>query len=68
MLRKLWVMILILPGAGCSPATLTDGSALCDGTRVARADHAAALARSPDGAAMVTGQRLIARIDAACAV
>ena len=56
-------MMLTMLAAGCvsvSPA------AVCDGTAQARADHAAALAVSPDDRAVVTGARLIALIDAGC--
>jgi len=45
--------------------TPTSGDAICDATRQARADHAVALAVSGDDA-VLTGQRLIAIIDAAC--
>lgn len=58
--------ILGLCATGCAPVTLTSGSALCDATRQARADHAAALAASPDDAAVTTGARLIRQIDAGC--
>ena len=40
--------------------------AICDGSRKARADHAAALAVSPDDRAVITGARLVALIDAGC--
>jgi len=46
--------------------TPASNEALCDGTRQARADHAAALAASPDDNAVETGARLIAQIDAGC--
>jgi len=45
----------------------TSGDALCDGTRAARAAHAAALAETADEAALRTGAALIALIDAGCA-
>jgi len=57
-------MILPLLGAGCVSGAATD--AVCDGTRNARTDHAAALAASVDDLAVVTGARLIAMIDAGC--
>lgn len=50
----------------CVPATRPADSALCAGTRAARADHAAALAVSPDDRVVVTGARLVALIDAGC--
>ncbi|WP_283178639.1 hypothetical protein [Gemmobacter sp. 24YEA27] len=46
--------------------TQTSGEAICDGSRAARADHAAALAVSPDDRSVVSGARLIALIDAGC--
>ncbi|MDZ7824679.1 MAG: hypothetical protein U5K75_12055 [Ahrensia sp.] len=48
--------------------TQTQDSAICDGSREARIDHAAALANSTDTAAIVTGARLIDIIDAGCGV
>lgn len=60
-------MILALCVTGCVAATPASNSALCDGTRTARADHAAALAVSPDDRAVVTGARLIRLVDAGCA-
>jgi len=42
--------------------------AICDGTRAARADLAAALAVSPDDRAVVSGARLIRQMDAGCGV
>ena len=59
-------MTLTLLAAGCASVTPTSGDALCDGSRQARADHAAALAVSPDDRAVVSGARLIALIDAGC--
>ena len=53
--------------AGCSLESPTaSDAALCAGTRTARADLAAALAASPDDAAVVAGANLIAKIDAGC--
>ena len=59
--------ILMLPVAGCASATLTSGNALCDGSRADRAAHAAALAEDGGPLSLVTGQRLISRIDRGCA-
>ena len=58
-------MMLALCGSGCVSGA--SAPAICDGTRAARADHAAALAVSPDDRAVVTGARLIRLIDAGCA-
>jgi len=63
----LWVMIPMSFAISCAPAIQTSGDALCGGSRAARAEHAAALAASPDDRAVVTGARLISLIDAGCA-
>ncbi|MCL4065361.1 hypothetical protein M3484_02060 [Pseudomonas sp. GX19020] len=63
---KFMALILMLPAGSCVSVTPTTGDALCDGSRAARADHAAALAVSPDDRAVVSGARLIALIDAGC--
>lgn len=60
-------MILPLIVSGCAIAMPTSGDALCDGTRDERAEHAAALAETPDERALATGTALIAKIDAGCA-
>mgnify|MGYP000231548142 FL=1 len=57
-------MIPVLLVAGCVSGA--SNSAICDGTRKARSEHAAALASDGGDASVVTGQALIARIDAAC--
>jgi hypothetical protein len=57
-------MILMLPVAGCMNVPSAD--AICDGTRQARTDHAAALVADGGPFSLVTGQRLISRIDAGC--
>lgn len=62
----LWVMILPFYVTACVSATPNSADALCSGTRAARADHASALADSPDDRAVVTGARLIGLIDAGC--
>lgn len=64
-------MTLTLLVAGCtSVPTLTgpDAEAICDGTRASRTAHAAALAQDGGDASVVTGQKLISQIDAACAM
>ncbi|VDC31537.1 hypothetical protein [Pseudogemmobacter humi] len=65
-MRLITAMTLTLLVAGCVNGTQTSGDALCDGSREARTDHAAALADSADDRAVVTGARLIALIDAGC--
>lgn len=64
MLRLLIIPTMLV--SGCVTATPNNADAICDGTRQARADHAAALVRDGGDASVVTGQALIARIDAAC--
>ena len=64
MKKLLWVMILTLPAAGCVSGASNE--ALCDGTRAARDDHAAALATAEPDSVVVTGARLIRLIDAGC--
>lgn len=63
---RLAPLILMMLAISCAPATRTSGDALCDGTRTARADHAAALADEGSDRVVVTGARLIAAIDAGC--
>ncbi len=67
MLMRLSVMTLPLLVAGCLNAIPPADSALCDGTRQARADLAAALADSADDRAVLAGARLVKLIDAGCA-
>jgi hypothetical protein len=66
MLMRQWVMIPLLCASGCVTAIPAQDSAVCDGTRAARADHAAALAATADDRVVVTGARLVALIDAGC--
>ena len=64
---KLYVSILFIASISASCTTIpTSGSAICDGTRAARADHAAALAETVDAVALRTGAALIAQLDAGC--
>lgn len=56
--------MLTLLVSGC--ATVISDSAICDGTKQARADHAAALAEDSGDAAVVTGATLIRLLDAGC--
>ena len=59
-------MLLMLVSA-CATAAPTSGESLCDGTRAARADLAAAVAVTPDDQVAVAGAQLVALIDAGCA-
>jgi len=63
---RLMLLMLTTLVSGCLNATPNSGDAICQGTRQARADHAAALVRDGGDASVVTGQALIAKIDAAC--
>lgn len=65
-MKRLCMLMLLLPVTGCAPAPLTSGDAICTATRAARAGHAAALAETPDDRAAITGANLIEIIDAAC--
>ena len=49
---------------GC--VNVASQSAICDGTQSARAAHAEALASEASDAAVITGARLIALLDAGC--
>ena len=62
------MMIPVFFVTACAPVILTSGDALCDGTRRERADLAAALASSPDVAAVRAGAALIFKLDAGCNV
>jgi hypothetical protein len=57
-------MILMLPVSGCVSAV--SGTGVCEATAPATTAHAAALASDGGPASLVTGQRLIVRLDAAC--
>ncbi len=57
-------LMLTLPGCGSQNAP--SDNALCDGTQSARAAHAEALASEASDAAVITGARLIALLDAGC--
>ncbi len=68
---RLMAMILTLPVAGCmSDPRMTGPSAevICVATAEDRKNHAAALAEDGGDASVVTGARLISRIDAGCAM
>lgn len=71
-MRTLWGMIQMLLGAGllsvasgCTPVPVS-GDAVCLGTAKPAAKLAAVLAETPDDAAAVAGQELIATLDAGC--
>ena len=66
MRQLIFLTILGFFGTGCVPVTPISPDAICSGSRAARADHAAALAASPDDTAVITGARLVALIDAGC--
>ena len=66
MQMRLWAMIPLFFVTACVSATPRSGDAICDGTRAARADHAAALADTQDERALMTGARLIGLLDAGC--
>ena len=54
----------MLPVAGCMNAA--SPVAVCDATAADTTAHASALAQDGGSASVVTGQRLIVRLDAAC--
>ena len=56
--------ILMMTVTGCVSAV--SDSAICDGTKLSRTEHAAALAKDGGNQSVVTGARLIRQIDAAC--
>ena len=59
-------MILASFASACVSAIPNSAEAICDSTRAARADHAAALAVTTDEAVLRTGAVLVAKIDAGC--
>ena len=58
--------ILILPA--CGSMTAPSEAALCTGTQALLANHAAALVADGGPQSLVTGQALIATLDAGCRV
>ena len=62
----MWKLALMLTTLGTACAIAPSESALCDGTKAARAAHAAALAEDDDDRAVLTGAYLIDLIDAGC--
>ena len=63
---RLLLPTLLLLVTGCAGVTPAQNDAICAGTRAARADLAATLAKTPDDAAVIDGARLIKLIDAGC--
>lgn len=57
-------MILLFCATGC--VNVGNDAAICDGTKSDRREHAAALAIDGGDLSVVTGARLIGRIDAGC--
>ena len=60
----LWVMTLLLPSAGCQ--NVASDAAICEGSQALLASHAAALVADGGPQSLVTGQALIATLDAGC--
>lgn len=71
-MRKLaYLLILLTCVSGCKIAAPASGDALCDGSRVLRDRHAAALSLLDDAeprqaAAIISGGQLIFKLDAGC--
>lgn len=61
---RLCLLIPMLLATGCVSGP--SGEAVCDGTKAATRAHAAALAVDGGDMSVVTGQALIARLDAGC--
>jgi hypothetical protein len=58
--------IPLLLATGCSTTLTVSTDALCDGTRETRAAHARALVSDGGDQSVVTGQALLAQMQAAC--
>lgn len=58
------VMILALSVSGC--VSVANNAAVCDGTKAARREHAAALAADGGDRSVLTGAKLIRLMDAGC--
>jgi hypothetical protein len=63
-MKSLVGMILLCCVSGCANAV--SSNAICDGTKVARTEHAAALADDGGPSSLVTGAQLIRLLDAGC--
>ena len=60
-----WLLATILPLlSGCVSAA--SDAAVCDGTKAARREHAAALAVDGGNRSVLTGAKLIRLVDAGC--
>ena len=68
MLKLLFLPILILPAIGCANVPVLDSGlrVLCERTEADRTTHAGNLAKSGDAKSVISGARLVAKIDAAC--
>lgn len=66
MQRTICLLMICSFVSACVNVTPGRGEAICDGTRAARAAHAAALAETPNTRALRSGAALIAMIDAGC--
>lgn len=66
MLKFILATTLLWLATGCVRETPASGDAMCEGTRRARADLAAALVLDGGDGSVVAGDRLITLIDAAC--
>jgi len=64
-MKSLSILALMLLVSGCASVE-SDSKALCDGTRVARSEHAQTLSESPHDPSVMTGAYLIQLIDAGC--
>lgn len=62
--RSTAIVALMMTVTGC--AIEVNDSAICDGTRQSRTEHATALAKDGGALSVVTGAHLIRQIDAAC--
>lgn len=68
-LDKTWIrsgawLTLMLLVTGCM--NVANDKAICDGTKIARTDHAAALAQDGGNTSVVTGAYLIQLLDKGC--
>ena len=64
-MKELSLLMLLTLTSGCVSAA--NNAAVCDGSRAARTDHAAALVQDGGPRSLVTGAALIGLIDAGCA-
>lgn len=58
--------MLMMPVSACAPASTGSHSAICGGTHAARTAHTEALLQDGGDRSVVTGQALIAKLDAGC--